>query len=210
MSTYNQLAGRRAQRIEALSDGVFAIAMTILVFDLKDPVTKSVCDADLLKSLSGLLPKLLTYFLSFLTLGIFWTGHSTQFNYIEKSDRNLNWTAIFFLMFVSLVPFTTNILSDHITNKISIVIYWLNIFAMGAMLYIHWHFTYAVNHTHFPEQEINTIDKAVKRRIIIAQLLYAGGALLCFVNNYLSIAVIILIQLNYAFAFFSKRSKETN
>lgn len=97
MSRYNKIAGQRVQRIEALSDGVFSIAMTLLVFNLKDPVGGLVqSDTQLLHALYDTLPELLTYFLSFMTLGIFWTGQSTQFAYIEKYDRNLNWISLFF------------------------------------------------------------------------------------------------------------------
>lgn len=173
--------------------------MTILVFDLKDPVSSVLTsEAELWAGLSGMLPKLLTYFMSFMTLGIFWTGHSTQFHYIRQSDRNLLWYSLFFLMFVSLVPFSTIVLSGHITNRLSIGVYWLNIFALGASLYLHWN--YAARHglLDIPEAECKTVDRAVRTRILSAQTLYAGGALLCLINNYLSIAVILAIQLNYA------------
>eukprot|EP01136_Pigoraptor_vietnamica_P024961 Opistho-1_new@78446 len=115
MSIYNRIVGQRIARIEALSDGVFAIAMTILVFNLKDPLehhTQS--DAELLLSLKNMLPAFLSFFLSFMTLGIFWTGQSTQFHYIKTYDRNLNWITLFFLMAVSVLPFTTDVLSHHI------------------------------------------------------------------------------------------------
>lgn len=208
MSLYNQIAGQRIQRIEALSDGLFSIAMTILVFDLKDPVSSALTsEAELWAGLSGMLPKLLTYFMSFMTLGIFWAGHSTQFHYIRQSDRNLLWYSLFFLLFVSLVPFSTIVLSGHITNRVSIGVYWVNIFALGASLYLHWN--YAAHHglLDIPEAERKTVDRAVRKRIIVAQTLYAFGALLCLVNNYLSIAVILAIQLNYALGLFdgSKR-----
>ena len=58
-------------------------------------------------------------------------------------------------------------------------------------------------------RDIQVIEKAIRRRIITAQSLYAAGALLCFINTYLSIAVIIMVQLNYALAFFSKPESKT-
>lgn len=209
MSRYNNIAGQRVQRIEALSDGVFSIAMTLLVFNLKDPVSGLVqTEAQLLKALFDTLPTLLTYFLSFMTLGIFWTGQSTQFIYVEKYDRNLNWISLFFLLFVSILPFTTGILSSHITNKVSIGIYWLNILALGVLLFVHWHYAYQKQYLTFKEGDQEVIHKAVRKRIITAQTLYAFGAVLCFVNTYLSIFVIILIQLNYALALFNPKSSK--
>lgn len=198
---YNHIAGQKTQRIEAISDGVFAVALTLLVLDIKVPVSEMIkTEGDLFNSFCGLTPKFLTYFLSFLTLGIFWTGHSAQFIYIEKSDRHLNWLSLFFLLFVSVLPFTTAFLSEHIQFKLSIALYWFNIFVLGFMLYMHWQYAAANGFINLPADKKPAVSAAIKKRIIIAQSLYAGGALLCFINTYVSIAVIILIQLNYAFA----------
>ena len=198
------------QRIEAISDGVFAIALTLLVLDIKVPVGQVIkTEGELFTTLSSLTPKFLTYFLSFMTLGIFWTGQTVQFTYIDKSDRNFNWITLFFLMFVSLLPFTTAFLSDHIEFKLSIGLYWLNIFSLGLMLLISWTYVCRHNFLNVKGEEKEIISSAIKKRIIIAQSLYAIGALLCFVNTYLSIAIIILIQLNYALALVSKRYKKS-
>ncbi|MEI9934798.1 MAG: TMEM175 family protein [Ferruginibacter sp.] len=205
MTTYNQIAGKRTQRIEAISDGVFAVAFTLLILDIKVPISEAIkTEGDLFRSLCNLMPEFLTYFLSFMTLGIFWTGHSTQYDYIEESDRHLNWISLFFLLFVSLVPFTTAFLSAHIQFRLSIGIYWLNIFLLGVIIYLQW--TYAEKHgfISIPEKEQKSISNAIKRRVIVAQTLYGISALLCFINIYLSIFATILIQLNYALALFSR------
>lgn len=204
---YNQSAGKKVHRIEAISDGVFAIAMTLLILDIRLPVNELIhTDTDLWHSLGKLLPKLVSYFLSFMTLGIFWVGHSMQFNYIHESDRNLTWISIFFLMLVSLIPFTTALLSEYIHLKLAITIYWLNILLMGVVIYIHWTYAYRKHYITVPAgSDEQTVDLMVRRRVIIAQSLYAAGMLLCFINTYLSIVVIVLVQLNYAFAIISKR-----
>lgn len=203
MISYNKLAGQKINRMEAISDGVFAIALTLLVLDIKVPVSETIkTEGDLLQALCGLMPRLLSYFLSFMTLGIFWTGQSVQFSNINQYDRHLNWISLFFLLFVSLLPFTTAFLSEHIHFKLSIGLYWLNILALGVMLYIHWNYAYKHNYVVAAGSEKEGINKAVRRRIVFAQTLYLFGALLCFVSTYLSIAVIVLVQLNYAFAFF--------
>jgi len=208
--TYNQVAGQKIQRIEALSDGVFAIALTLLVLDIKVPIGDAFkTEGDLLAALCSLMPRFLSYFLSFMTLGIFWTGHTMQFSFIEKSDRHLNWLSLFFLLFVSILPFTTAFLSEHISFRLSIAVYWLNIFALGAGLYLHWWYADKNGYTSLAGEERETVNKAVRQRIIIAQTLYAIGALLCFISNYLSITFIIIVQLNYAIApRFSRRQKK--
>ncbi len=133
-TSYNQLAGQKVQRIEAISDGVFAIAMTLLILDIKVPLPEGIhTESQLWSAFLSLAPRLLSYLLGFMTLGIFWTGHSTQYSFIEKSDRHLNWLSLFFLLFVSLLPFTTAFLSEYIDFKFSIALYWLNIFLLGVI-----------------------------------------------------------------------------
>jgi uncharacterized membrane protein len=199
--SYNQIAGKKISRIEAISDGVFAVALTLLVLDIKVPVSEAIkTEKDLINAFCALTPKFLSYFLSFMTLGIFWTGHSSQYNFIVKSDRNLNWISLFFLLFVSVLPFTTAFLSEHIHFKFSIALYWLNIFVLGIALLIHWKYAEKHGYIDLPENEKAAVGKAISGRIIIAQTLYALAALLCFVNIYLSLFVTILIQLNYALA----------
>jgi uncharacterized membrane protein len=207
--TYNQLAGQNVARIETISDGVFAIAMTLLVLDIKVPVSNAIkTEADLFAAFCKLTPQLLSYFLSFMTIGIFFMGHSSQYTYINKSDRHQTWIALFFLMFISLLPFTTAFLSEHIEFKLSIALYWLNIFALGATIYFHWAYAYRHNHLSIEGEEKETVNKAMKTRIFIAQALYLAAALLCFINTYLSIIAIILIQLNYTIGLISGRNKK--
>jgi len=208
-TSYNEIAGKRVQRIEAIGDGVFAIALTLLVLDIRVPVSEAIhTEADLIKAFCSLTPKLLAWFLSFLTLGIFWTGHAAQYHYIERSDRNLNWISLFFLLFISILPFTTAFLSEYMTFKFAIGIYWLNIFLLGVVIYMHWRYASRHDFLSIQGEEKAQVQHAIERRVIIAQSLYAFGALLCFINTYLSIGFIILVQLNYAFAFIqSKRRK---
>jgi uncharacterized membrane protein len=204
MLEYNHIAGQKVQRIEALSDGVFAIAMTLLVIDLKEPADQIIhSNADLWHALGEMSPKFLSYFMSFMTLGIFWTGQSTQFSFIEKYNRDLNWYTLFFLLFVSLLPFTTAVLSGNIERELAVGLYWLNIAGLGLLLLRHWTCAARLGYLNLPGGVKN---EAIRRRIIVAQSLYAGGALLCFVNTYLSIFIIIAIQLNYAFALLGKRA----
>lgn len=211
MIHYNQIAGQKIQRIEALSDGVFSIALTLLVLDMKVPLNLGFKnESELIVGLTGLLPKLLSYFLSFLTIGIFWTGHSAQFHFIEKSNRNFQWINLFFLLFVSMLPFTTAYLSEYIHFKIAVGLYWLNIFLLGASLYLNWKYALKkgfLTLNDSKQDSLNEITMAIKKRIIIAQALYAIGASLCFVNTYLSISFIIIVQLNYVFGLVQLKHK---
>jgi uncharacterized membrane protein len=205
MIYYNQIAGQNVKRIEALSDGVFAIALTILVLEIKVPDVHVHTEKELFQVIVLLAPKFLSYFLSFMTMGIFWTGQSLQLSYVENYNRDLNWNSLFFLLLVSLLPFTTAFLGEYIEFRLAIGLYWLNIFLLGFLLYIHWVYAFKNKFISLKGDELEAIDKAIRRRIIIAQVLYLFGALLSFINSYVSIGFIILVQLNYAFAFFSPR-----
>src|SRR5438046_1299003 len=136
MSTvYNRIAGQSLERLAALSDGIFAVAMTLLVLDLAVPSSGTIhSEQDLLNALGDLSPHLLTYFMSFMTLGIFWVGQQTQLNHFARSNRNLAWIHLGFLLAVTLTPFSTKLLAQF-PNRISLVVYWLNILLLGIMLF---------------------------------------------------------------------------
>ncbi len=205
MNNYNLISGFRLQRIEAISDGVFAIALTFLALDIKVPASELIhTEKELITTFLALAPKLLTYFLSFITLGIYWLAQSTQFHYIDKSDRNLNWINLFFLLSVSILPFTTAFLSEYIQFKFSIFIYWFNLSLLGLLLGLNWFYAKKNNYLSGENNVQKAVTKAIKKRIIESQVLYTIAVLLCFVNTYISILLLIVIQLNYAFAIFSK------
>ena len=208
--SYNKIMGHRSFRLEAISDGVFAIALTLLVLDIKVPLAEGIhSEQELIAAFCKLSPKILAYFLSFLTIGIFWGGHSAQYHFIAKQDRNLNWLNLFFLLFVSILPFTTAFLSEFIAFRTALLLYWLNILMLGTGLYLHWRYALKRNllNEELPPETVAAADFAIKRRIVIAQSLYFFGAALCLFSTYLSIAVIIAIQLNYALAPFPERNK---
>jgi uncharacterized membrane protein len=196
---YNRLAGLNLDRLGALSDGIFAFAMTLLVLDLRVPATELVhSEHDLRRALMALLPRLLVYAMSFLTLGIFWNGQQVQFNHLARGDRNFTWIQIAFLAAVSLIPFTTALLASFIGYRTALIIYWLNILLLGAVLYASWRCATIGNLV--SDDLTDETRCAIERRILIAQTLYAAGAALCVFNTYCSIAFIVLLQLNFAIA----------
>lgn len=103
-----------------------------------------------------------------------------------------------FLLAVSLMPFSTALLAEFITYRTALVVYWLNIVVFGLLLFAAW--KYALRTGLVKDEATVEVRKVVDRRIIIAQALYAFGALLCVISTYWSIAVIVLIQLNYVMA----------
>jgi len=82
-TSYNQVAGQSVERLAALSDGIFGVAMTLLLLELHVPAKELInSEGDLRSALARLAPQLLVYLMSFLTLGIFWVGQQTQLNHL--------------------------------------------------------------------------------------------------------------------------------
>src|ERR1041385_165018 len=119
-TSYPRIAGQSLDRLAALSDGIFAVAMTLLVLDLRVPMhdvrhaEHPLWDAETWRTesevwhaLGEVGPHFLPYAISFMTLGIFWIGQQTQFNHFAGTDRHLTWIHIAFLAVVSLMPFST-------------------------------------------------------------------------------------------------------
>src|SRR5271155_6230939 len=134
-SSYNAIAGQSVERLAALSDSIFGVAMTLLLLELHVPVKELIhSEADLRHALTALAPQLLVYLMSFMTLGIFWVGQQTQLNHIERTDRHLTWIHIGFLFAVTLTPFLTKLLAEFYTFRLALVAYWLNILCLGGFL----------------------------------------------------------------------------
>lgn len=111
MSVANQ-TGRtfKSERLIAFTDAVMAVAITLLVLDLKLP--EGLSEAQLPSALSGLWHSFWCYALSFVVIGLLWMAHNTQFTHIRRVDGALLWLNLFFLMTVALIPFVTSVLSD--------------------------------------------------------------------------------------------------
>jgi uncharacterized membrane protein len=115
---------RDRDRIVNLSDGIFAIAITLLVLDLKVPnISESLVATELPSELLTLWPKYLGYLLSFLVISIFWTIHHSIFTNIRSYDRGLLWLNFLFLMLVAFIPFPTSLLGEYGNHQLPVAIY---------------------------------------------------------------------------------------
>ncbi len=123
-------------RVETLSDSLFAIVMTILVIDIKVPISLlPLSDSGLYYSLQSLGPLLSGYVVSFLVLSMFWMSHHVLFHAVSKNvNRQLITLNMFFLMFVALVPFSTHLLGIYHEYKTAVLVYGANIIVIGIVL----------------------------------------------------------------------------
>jgi len=139
LSQLQKMPTLKLSRLEGLSDCVFSIAMTILVFGLTIPAKNLVkTDSDLFHALEHMWPKFLVYFLSFLILGMFWIRHHGQIALIKYVDRKMLWINILFLMFIALIPFSTQLSGefDHLGFASSVC--WANLIIIDFFLIINW------------------------------------------------------------------------
>src|SRR5258706_3553335 len=125
-------------RVETLSDGVFAIAMTVLVLGLQVP--EGGHTPELRARLWALGPKLASYSLSFVMLGVLWIGHHYQMHYIRRVNRPLLWLNLFFLLSITFLPFSTAVLGNYYREPLAVVLYGSTVVVGGAFLLLHWRY----------------------------------------------------------------------
>jgi uncharacterized membrane protein len=206
---YNFIAGQSVERLTALSDGVFAVAMTLLVLDLHVPATETVeqiiktthqnNEYVLWSQLAPLGLRFIPYIMSFLTLGVFLIAQQTQLNHlIARSNRHLTWIHIAFLLAVTLIPFSTGLLAEFMAYRVALVVYWFNIFLIGLALFGSWYYAMWAGLMRKDVEE--AVLYTNRRRNLIAQAFYAFGALLSVSSTYASIAFIFLVQLYFVVA----------
>ena len=125
-------------RMEALSDGIFSVAMTLLVLDIKMPDNVRLqANADLWRHFGSIAHAFVVYTISFVVLAMFWAAHNYQFQYVEKLDRPLLWTNFAFLLATTTIPFTTNLITTHPDLALAVSVYAANILALDLVLLLH-------------------------------------------------------------------------
>ena len=173
------------RRLEAFSDGVIAILITILVLEFKTPH-----GADL-ESLRPLLPVFLTYILSFIYLGIYWNNHHHLLQATEHINGAILWANLHLLFWLSLVPFVTGWMGENHFAPLPTAIYGTNLLAAGIAYYI-------LQHLLIAEQGANSklkkaIGKDFKGKISI--VIYVAAIALAFVNQWISDALYVSVAL---------------
>ncbi len=180
-------------RLEQLADGIFAIVMTILVFDIKVPELVSPTNVnELYFAIKFLLPVFLSYLLSFSLLFTYWRAHHFFVSvYAKNIDRNLtNINAIFFL-FIALVPFSTSLLGRYNENQLAIIIFGVHTVIIGLCLF--WIRYYVFKSEHIKNIEVS--NEEIHRgtiRIFVPVFFGLLAILLSFVNKNLSLGLFTL------------------
>ncbi len=167
-------------RIAALVDGIFAVAMTLLVLDLKLPDgVKLGSDPEVWRQLLELTGRFSTYTLSFIVLGTFWVGHHSLFHFVRKVNRGLLWLNLLFLLFITLLPFSTNLLSGHSHLQIPIVVYGINLLLISLVSLLQ--LSYLTHHPELSHDQLTSSWIAnVRRRTSIPVVIVVGSIAISF------------------------------
>jgi TMEM175 potassium channel family protein len=145
-------------RILAISDGVFAFAITLLVLDLFVPILSSgATSADLGQALSKENTSFVSYLLSFFIAGVWWNAHNRNFSFLRDADSRLRWLNLLFLLWIALLPFFTKILDQYINLQLAIVLYAFDQAGAGFFMTLSWWYS-SRNH--------RLVDRTLKERTI--------------------------------------------
>jgi uncharacterized membrane protein len=117
-------------RLEAFSDGVFAIVITLLILDIRLP---EVDYSHIGEALKGIAPKILSYVMSFIVIGLYWIAHHNSFQLVHKTNKVFLWMNVFLLLFVSFIPFPTSLMGRYPFQTIPVLIYGLNLLVANTM-----------------------------------------------------------------------------
>lgn len=204
MSGSDSETGLTTRRLEALTDGIFAIAMTLLVLTLDlGEVVSGLTQTKLHHLLLAQLPKFYNYALSFVLLAIFWILHHQQFHYIKKTDQRHLWINIFILMFVALIPFSTSLVGDYSNDWMAEFFFGTNIFILGMLFSLNWHYStrdYRLIEGKLEQRHI----RVGTRRGLVTPLVSLLAILTAFVNPTCSPYVYLLIPVILSLPLFRK------
>jgi uncharacterized membrane protein len=183
-------------RMEAFSDGVFAIAITLLILE----VPRIHGSTHLARELGENWRQYITYLVSFLTIGIIWVNHHAALHNIARADRTLLFINLMLLLFVSIIPYPTGLLGEHLHGKdgdVAAAIYASTLLGMGLSFFaLNWHAMR--NKLHHDEVGREVVRRALRRNAV-GQLPYATAIVVAFFSPALSLAMCGAIAVYYIF-----------
>jgi uncharacterized membrane protein len=188
-------SGFSKNRIEALTDGIFAIAMTLLVLGIEVPQVFPVIPLHAL--IATLIPDIIHYVISFLALAVIWVLIHQQFHYFRYIDHTLLWLNIALLMMVCLVPFSTSLADTYTGVKFANIPFAINLFLITLALFAQWQHAQKTRHLIAPELTKETIILERNRNVVILVITFFGSVL-SFISIVEGILIYLLIPVLFA------------
>lgn len=173
-----KLSSMKKGRVEAFSDGVIAIIITIMVLEMKVP------HGPLLENLHELLPVFVSYVLSFVNVGLYWNNHHHLFQVVEHINGKVLWANMHLLFWLSLMPFATGWMGENHFAKWPVILYGIVLFMAGTAYYI---LVLTLKPLHAKESLLaKAIGKDFKGKLSV--VIYTAGILSAFINPYIALA----------------------
>ncbi len=185
------------QRLETLTDGVFAIVMTLLALELSLPIiSQRSLDIQLIPRLIELWPKFYSYILSFLLTGMLWNGNRVEYRYIKRSDGMLVMLTVIYLMFLTLLPFTTSVVGAYPLDKLPLLIFGINFAAILCSRIAIWR--YAVGEHRLVDPDLSPQLIHTNTLIPLVAIMVAFiNSLIAFVSPLAAIIIYYVLVLFY-------------
>jgi uncharacterized membrane protein len=191
-------------RLENFSDGVFAVAVTLLILNVKIPETHNLDNHRLNWKLILSLPHLITFAFSFLVVGVFWVAHHRIFSFVRVLDSTLLWMNILYLLFVTIIPFSASILSENPFLPTAILLYSITLLIIAFMHFLL--LQYILRNKSLKHEALTKeIYRASQKTAIVGPVCYIIAAVASFITVYISFAAIICAMVFYIF--FSGKGK---
>jgi uncharacterized membrane protein len=183
-------------RLETMVDGIFAIAMTILVLGITPPKPDiAQANAVLQGQIIGIIPEIFIFIVAFLILAGFWLDHHRQFHFVRTVDSALLWMNIFLLISVVLIPFSTDVTGNYPDILTAVLLFHINILIVGFI------FTYNLHYISQSKQVIDPQADLKSLRILFHQsLLIPGIAFLAVIISFVNPTVSLLVYMIVPFA----------
>ncbi len=176
-------------RLENLSDGLFAIILTLLVLELRVPeLGEGGSPEALATQLLAMVPKFLSWANSFFTVAVIWLNHHRFFKMLRVVDHGVFWWNVFLLFWVSLIPFPTALMGDYLQNPLAVSFYGVVMACQGLTWTVgRW---YLQGHTSLFHDHVSLKDFRTGTwfTILFGPIAYGGAAALAWVHPYLAVA----------------------
>ncbi len=187
------MKGLNLDRVKAFSDGVFAVAITILVFELKVP---EVVGGSVFEALLEMVPEILIYIASFGIVGIFWIAHHTMFSYFVVANRTLLWLNLVFLMYVCSVPFVAAFLNAYPTDASAVMLYGFHLLLTSLFFALIWYYGSYKGRLISPDMspELRSLAKVV---VFLPSLIYFLAMLVALFSPSISKILYTLVPLTF-------------
>ena len=190
------------RRIETLTDGIFAIAMTLLVLGIQVPTLPGAVTPFVFRAyVISILPQIATYIISFILLAVFWMNHHIFF-IIKRANTTLLWINIFWLMSIAFVPFSTSVIGRYGQFQLAHLIFDLNMLCIGVLWYANWQYS---SNKGFVDEKVMPYANQIRRANLSLPIVAVIAIVISFVSPIGSIFIFLIFPVVFFYNTISQK-----